>query len=220
VSQPPLVDLAVDAIRVATSVGGAREIAILRQQAESALEAFVTAVAGADPAAIDDARYALVALIDERALAATSPVRAAWLDRPLQLALYDSFSAGEEFYSRLERWRHPRKPEDAMVLEVFHTCLALGFRGRLAGEDGETARRQLLSACAGEILACRGQVAPPAPIAPSTSNLAAAAGNPWRWRGLPVWMVPVLCVVGVSAVIMAGRWWVALTAARLAAELR
>ena len=162
-SQAPLVDLAVDAVRVATAVGSATDAGVLRQQAEAALEAFATAAAGADPAAIDDARYALVALIDERALAATSPVRAAWLDRPLQLALYDSFAAGEEFFRRLERWRHPHRAEDAQVLEVFHA---------------------------------------------------------WRWRGLPVWVVPAACLLAVGLVWLAGRWWITLAAARLAADLR
>lgn len=214
----PLIDLAVEAIRVAMSVQDGGDAAAVRMQAEAALAAFSTAAAGHDPAGLDDARYALVALIDERALAPASPVRAVWLDRPLQLALFDSFAAGEEFYRRLERWRRPRRGEDAEVLEVFHACLALGFRGRHAGEDGEAARRQLIGACAGEILAARTQPAAAPAAAPGTAVI--ATGDPWRWRGLPVWLVPVGCALAVAAVWLAGRWWLSGCADRLVAELR
>lgn len=217
-SRVPLVDLAVDVVRVAGAVGSATDAGALRREAKAALEAFATAAAGADPAAIEDARYALVALIDERALAASSPVRAAWLDRPLQLEFYRTFAAGEGFFRRLEAWRHPRRAEDAEVLEVFHACLALGFRGRLADADGEAARRQLLADCAGEILAGRVSGAAPPPAATGTATR--TVDDPWRWRGLPLWVSPAGCALGVGLVWLAGRWWILLMAARLATELR
>lgn len=212
-----LADLAVDAIRLASGVAGEADAAALRQRSQGVLEAFTAEATrlGHDSAAIDDARYALVALIDERALAPSSAVRSAWLDRPLQLALYDSFAAGEEFYRRLERWRRPRRAVDAEVLEVFHACLALGFQGMHAGEAGSAARRQLLESCAGEVLALRRPAAP----APTTSALR-LAGDPWRWHGVPVWTVPLACAAVAALLWLLGRWWVAAAADRLVAELR
>lgn len=211
-----LADLAVEAVRVAAGIAGETDAKALRHRAVAALETFAAEAArhGHDSAAIDDARYALVALLDERALAPASAVRSAWLDRPLQLALYDSFAAGEEFFRRLDRWRRPRRAADAEVLEVFHACLALGFQGMHAGEAGAATRRQLAEACAGEVLALRAPPPAPAAAAPAPRH------DPLRWRGLPVWAVPLGCAALVLLLWLGARWWVVAAADRLVAELR
>lgn len=213
-----LADHAVEAIRLAVGIAGENDAGALRHRATSVLESFAAEAtrAGHDSAAIDDARYALVALIDERALAPGSSVRSTWLDRPLQLALYDSFAAGEEFYRRLERWRHPRRDQDAEVLEVYHACLALGFQGMHAGEAGAAARRQLLESCAGEIIGLRQPAAAPPPAASPVGS----GDRLLRWHGMPVWVVPLVAAAAVLLLWLAGRWWVAQAADRLAAELR
>src|SRR5262249_15271261 len=48
------------------------------------------------------AKYAIVAFIDETVLSSTWPVKDAWADKPLQLAYFNDFSAGEEFYNKVD----------------------------------------------------------------------------------------------------------------------
>lgn len=217
----PLIDHAVEAIRLAAAMpgeAGGTDAAAVRQRCVAALADFAAAAAhaGHEAEAVDDARFALVALIDERAMVAGSPLRQAWLDRPLQLALFDCTSAGEEFFRRLERWRRPRTPAEADVLEVFQACLALGFRGMLAGEAAEPGRRQLAEQAALEVLSRRelpdGSLSPAGlPAAP-----AAVAGAGTR----RLWLVPLAAAAAVVLAALAGQAWIAAAAGRLAAELR
>jgi len=67
---------------------------------------------------IQDAKYALVALIDETI---------GWESR-LELEFFDSNVAGEEFFNKLEREREAEARDE--VLEVYYLCLMLGFEGK------------------------------------------------------------------------------------------
>ncbi len=148
--------------------------------------------AGADAAHLDAAKYAWVALIDERILGAHPTLAAAWLASPLQLRHFDSFNAGEEFFTRLETLRHPRTAEAADPLEVYHLCLCLGFTGKHGDEPGRERRRLLVEQITGEILSARG--AGSAALSPRWKT----TGTPFtppatlRWKGLPVWLVPLV----------------------------
>ncbi|MBK6687901.1 MAG: DotU family type IV/VI secretion system protein [Deltaproteobacteria bacterium] len=82
--------------------------------------------AGHSPGDIDDARYALTALIDEVIQFSQWSGKLEWASRPLQAELYNERMAGVRFYERLEVVRQ-RSPG---VLEVYHLCLGLGFLGR------------------------------------------------------------------------------------------
>lgn len=86
---------------------------------------------GVPEAEIAEARYALVAFIDERVLRSTWPGRAEWMNQPLQLLLYREYAAGENFFARMRTVLHhggyPR------ALEIYYLCLALGFRGAYHG---------------------------------------------------------------------------------------
>lgn len=85
--------------------------------------------AGDPPADIAEAKFALVAFLDESILSSGWDGRGAWLAMPLQLELYDRFDAGETFFTRLEALR--ATPEGhAAVLEVYFLVLALGFKGQ------------------------------------------------------------------------------------------
>src|SRR5262245_60393242 len=68
-----------------------------------------------------DARYALVAFLDET-MAAVSD---SW--SPLQLDLFNELSAGEGFYDRIETMRAAKNVD---ALEIYYLCLALGFQGK------------------------------------------------------------------------------------------
>jgi type IV/VI secretion system ImpK/VasF family protein len=74
---------------------------------------------------------------------------------PLELKIFDSNVAGEEFFDRLaklrKRFDQSRDPgeRDTILgaIEVFFTCLECGFKGRFRGAEGELSavRRGLLT---------------------------------------------------------------------------
>ena len=155
---------------------------------------------GVDPVHLDAAKYAWVALIDERILRSALPVATAWLAQPLQMRHFDSFSAGEEFFTRLEALRHPRTAEAADPLEVYHLCLCMGFTGKHSDEPGRERRRLLVEHLTGEILSARG--AGHSELSPrwKTVDTAQSIISTLRWRGLPVWIVPIILVFALLIV--------------------
>jgi type VI secretion system protein ImpK len=110
-------------------------VSALRSQLVGLLDAFAKSrEAESAPASdVEDARFALVAWIDE--VVATSGWRNSpeWERDPLQAQLFGTRNAGLEFYKRMERLR----PGNAAALEVFFYCLALGFQGEYAGREGD-----------------------------------------------------------------------------------
>jgi type VI secretion system protein ImpK len=100
----------------------------LRQELLRLLQQMVSRCrqAGISDAEIVEARYAVVAFIDERVLRSDWPGRAEWMNQPLQLQLYNEFTAGENFYVRL---RALNQAGTSRALEVYYLCLALGFVG-------------------------------------------------------------------------------------------
>jgi type IV/VI secretion system ImpK/VasF family protein len=98
------------------------------------LDAFSrSAAAGQAPDEVEEARFALVAWIDEVVSVSGWAGAEEWMREPLQLQVFGTRQAGVEFYSRLENLR----PENAAALEVYFDCLALGFQGSYAGRDGD-----------------------------------------------------------------------------------
>ncbi len=88
----------------------------------------------------DDARYALVAALDEGIQFTGKAHQLGWDIQPLQSALFGERNAGVRFFERLDKVRR-RGPEARPVLEVFHLCLCLGFQGRYRmGPPDELAR--------------------------------------------------------------------------------
>lgn len=89
----------------------------------------------------EDARYAMVALADELAIVSDWAYRNEWASDPLELKIFDSNVAGEEFFDRLNRLRkrHSASRDEAEretilgALEVFFTCLECGFKGKYRG---------------------------------------------------------------------------------------
>lgn len=75
---------------------------------------------------IEDATYALVALIDERIPRDNAQLREEWRNA-LQQLCYNENTAGEGFFYRLDTiLRAPRRQEAA---RIYGLCLAFGFRG-------------------------------------------------------------------------------------------
>jgi type VI secretion system protein ImpK len=126
----------------------------LRQRLIGALDRMVSdgRRVGVDDADLAEARYALVAFIDEQILQSDWAGRAEWMSRPLQLELYRENTAGENFFVRLRALlRSGNRP---VAVEVYYLCLALGFSGayRDAGDTSaldkftRAARDQLMKA--------------------------------------------------------------------------
>lgn len=106
----------------------------LRQRLIGALERMVNdgrrmGIADADLA---EARYALVAFIDEQVMRSDWAGRAEWMARPLQLELYRENTAGENFFVRLRALL--RAGDRPIAVEIYYLCLVLGFQG--AYRDG------------------------------------------------------------------------------------
>jgi type VI secretion system protein ImpK len=78
---------------------------------------------------IAEAKYAIVALMDETVLSVPGACRDYWISRPMQLDYFGDNIAGQEFYEKLQKLLlQPENKKD--VLEVYYLCLALGFEGK------------------------------------------------------------------------------------------
>lgn len=98
--------------------------------------------AGYDPEYVKLAVYATIALLDESVLNSNQAMFASWPRQSLQEEVFGDHIAGENFFAHLQDLMARQDSEDlADVLEVFHLCLLLGFRGRYAfSADGGTDR--------------------------------------------------------------------------------
>jgi type VI secretion system protein ImpK len=85
------------------------------------------------------AAFANVALLDESILNSQNPLFADWPRRPLQEELFGTHVAGETFFVNAHQLlARDDSPEVGDVLEVYHLCLLLGYRGRYStGGRGE-----------------------------------------------------------------------------------
>ncbi len=85
---------------------------------------------------IKNAKYAFCALMDEIILSSEFDLREEWERMPLQLRIFGEHLAGEGFFDHLDILR--RDPNaNIEALEVFHTCLLLGFQGKYLLEGQE-----------------------------------------------------------------------------------
>lgn len=110
---------------------------------------------------IEQAKYAFCALMDEIMLSPKVPLRDEWARMPLQLRLFGEDFAGEHFFDRLEMARND-PARNIESLEVFHTCLLLGFHGRYLLEGPEKLN-YLVHRVGQEIQRVRGSIAEFAP---------------------------------------------------------
>ena len=81
-----------------------------------------------------DARFPVVAYVDELLLCLDWPGKTDWQVHPLQRKYFGTTNAGSEFYDRLNELK--KFGPDRDVREVYALCLGLGFRGKyFRGED-------------------------------------------------------------------------------------
>jgi type VI secretion system protein ImpK len=103
------------------------------------------------------AQYAIAAFLDEIILGTDWPGREQWSRRPLQLQYFDDVTAGERFYNKLDALRGTREPDKLDVLEVYATCLGLGFKGKFSELEDREKPRLLVVELLRELKAARKQ---------------------------------------------------------------
>jgi type VI secretion system protein ImpK len=85
--------------------------------------------------------YAYIAFLDETVLNSSQPMFEGWSRRPLQEEVFGDHVAGETFFRNLSELMARQDSEDlADVLEVYLTCLLLGFKGRYAAQPDAAAQ--------------------------------------------------------------------------------
>lgn len=77
-----------------------------------------------------EAKYALVAFIDEQLLKSRWVGVTDWMARPLQLVHFNENTAGEGFFHRLQALM--QQPNRVHVVQIYYYCMALGFEGQYA----------------------------------------------------------------------------------------
>jgi len=137
---------------------------------------------GVNPVDVESASFALVAFLDESAIRAGGALRDAWFQRPLQLELFGTNRAGEEFFARLDGLRRDREARIA-ALEVYACCLAFGFLGQL-GMAGPERVKAVLTEVDNDIAAVRGTGR--RPLAPHAARPDDAGGT--IAGKFPIWL--------------------------------
>lgn len=180
----------------------------LRAQLLGLLDAFTKdpAAKGVAGAEIEEARFALVAWADEMILLSQWAGHELWLREPLQLHLFRTNRAGDEFFEHLARLR----PEQTDAREIYFLCLALGFEGQYADRDSE---RRGLVAQQFEMLRVAGRaadVASHAPLSPRAYDVeihlrSGRRSGVWRSLGLMLLLSGVIfCVIFGVLYLVAG----------------
>jgi type IV/VI secretion system ImpK/VasF family protein len=152
------------------------------------------------PEEIEEARFAMVAFADEMILRSNWSGREEWLASLLQLHLFRTNRAGDEFYQHLQNLR----PDQSHAREAYFLSLALGFEGAYAGmpaERAELIRQQF------EFLRTSGRaldLASTHPIAPPAYALEIqlrGGGGKRLWPVLLLWLM-------IGAATLAVLWGV------------
>jgi type VI secretion system protein ImpK len=95
---------------------------------------------GIDNEKIRLAKFALVAFLDETIISSSWQQKEVWLSDPLQIKLFETFNAGEEFFNFLNELSQ-RTGANKEVLEVYYLCLSLGFKGKYQLQSPENLRK-------------------------------------------------------------------------------
>lgn len=146
--------------------------------------------------AISDAKYAFCALMDEIVLSSDFSIREDWERAPLQLRMFGEHLAGDRFFDKLEILRTD-PVANLEVLEVFHTCLLLGFQGKYLLEGVEKLN-YLITRINQELTHARGGKAEFAPNWKLPQRF-----QQYVRHELPLWLFfALLAVVGVAVFLI------------------
>ncbi len=144
---------------------------------------------GIDNEKIKMAKFALVAFLDETIISSEWQRKEEWLAEPIQIKLFDTFNAGEEFFTNLNNLRE-RASTNKDTLEVYYLCLTLGFKGMYQLQSPETLRRvvdELNIELHPELYNAIDAISPNAK--PKENFVQSSRG------GIPVWVYPISVIV-------------------------
>jgi type VI secretion system protein ImpK len=172
-------------VRVQTNRQTATDSAVFRDSIKQLLR---TAHANAASAGMPNediklAIFAVVVLLDEAVLNSTDPVLAGWSRQPLQEELFGGHTGGTVFFENLHALLARQESEYvADVLEVYGTCLQLGFRGQY-GRSGVDDLRRWTQATLEKVARIRGggPVLAPDGLLPANETIPVAK-DPWMGR--------------------------------------
>jgi type VI secretion system protein ImpK len=145
-----------DVLAAAAQIGngwGAPPATALRNDMVAHLRQFVSRCrdAGIPDAETAEARYAIVAFIDDRVLKESAWAgRAEWMNNPLQLQFYREYAAGENFFGRMRALAQRGPPY--LALEAYYLCLALGFVGAVGSAGAASAPRAYAESARAQLL--------------------------------------------------------------------
>lgn len=151
--------------------------------------------ANVDSAHLEAARYALCASIDETVLGSRWEIKTTWMSSPLQMTYFGDFTAGEQFYRRLDELRTDAS-HNIDAIEVYAMCLAAGFRGKHVDLAGMQKVDDLLAELGTEIRQHRG-INGRALARPFERNEVL----PQAVRRIPVWIIAAACA-GVVLIVL------------------
>lgn len=185
-----------DALSLAVHIPGSPDLPPapeMRQRVSALLDQMAVrgAEAGLTRDDVEDARYAIVAFIDEQIFQSPWSGKQDWLLEPLQLVYYNENTAGEGFFQRLQAIES--RPERMHVLQVYYLCLALGFQGMYAVKSPD-ARNAFVEGLAAKIAR-----AMPASDVASPHGVPPDVGRKRTGKTMPV--LPVAVGLAVLAVV-------------------
>jgi type VI secretion system protein ImpK len=129
------------------------------------------------------AMFAIVAYLDETILTQNQPAFADWRRKPLQEELFGVHIAGEIFFQNLEGIiRQPDSLSVADLLELYATCISLGFQGRYSA-GGKAELKRIVDGCMDKCRRIRGAMPPLSPRgALPPVDAPVVMGDPWLAR--------------------------------------
>lgn len=164
----------------------------LQRQFLDALDDFTDQIGQSAPQWLDDARYALCALVDETLLN-TRWGATDWVPLSLLGRVYNENFSGDAFFDRLEKASAGRQA-NLPLLEFFHLCLSLGYSGRYQRRRyTDTAVQQVrtqLAALIAQYGPAPPNLSPPLPQRPQGS----------RPQRLPLWVAAAFLAALLLAV--------------------
>lgn len=204
-SRTSLSELAADAIAFALQLRKAPEPdpAVLRAEVKRLFSEIDAggAAAGKDPALVQAVRYALCAFLDELVLSSSWNIRQDWASRPLQMEYFNDFTAGEEFYRRIDSLRGSDDPARREALVVYAQILGLGFRGKYGGMAGLEELRQLRARLHAELA---GGKSGPQPL---SLHWQVEEQLPQMVSRVPAWVFATIAAGGLLLLIVVLRLW-------------
>jgi len=135
------------------------------------------------------AKYAICAYVDEMILASDwAAVKDVWSGRPLQMEYFNDFAAGEEFFHKLDPLRQSQDLKKIDVLEVYYTCLSLGFKGMHADLQGIEKLKTLMETVSRDIRRARSKTDNNA----LSTNWQPPDTMPQAVKNFPAWVVVIV----------------------------